>query len=69
MQELFVMYLSKLAQKAGDNENEVNYSDLAMVVQRKESMLFLHDIVPKKIKFKQYLAMMQEDKDKDDDII
>ena len=45
--ELFIMYLTKLSQRHGNNE-EVEYHDLAAIVQRKESMEFLHDIVPKK---------------------
>ena len=63
------MYLTKLSQRNGDNQESVRYSDLAAVVQRKESMLFLHDILPKKIKYKDYLAMIQEDKEEDDSII
>merc|ERR1712071_484339 len=42
--ELFVMYLTKLAQRHGDNDQRVDYADLASVVQRKDSMEFLHDI-------------------------
>ena len=34
-QELFVMYLTKLAQRHGDNDQRVDYKDLAAVVQRK----------------------------------
>ena len=35
LQELFVMYLTKLAQRHGDNDQRVDYKDLAAVVQRK----------------------------------
>ena len=69
MQELFIMYLTKLAQRNGDKDDEVKYADLAAVVQRKDSMEFLHDIVHKKIKYKDYLALMEEEKKKDADII
>ena len=61
------MYITKLAQRNGEDSNAVNYSDLAAVVQRKDSMEFLHDIVPKKIKFSDYLKMMEEEKCSDDD--
>jgi len=44
------MYMSKLAQRNGDDDRSVNYNDLAAVVAKKESMEFLNDIVPKKIK-------------------
>lgn len=69
-QELFIMYLSKLAQRNGDNKNSVGYHDLADVVQRKSSMEFLHDIVPKKIKYSQFLEMVRNEKfNEDDDIL
>ena len=47
----------------------MSYSDLAAVVQRKESMEFLHDIVPKKIKYKEYLELVANEKGEDPDII
>ena len=69
LQELFVMYLTKLAQRHGDNDQRVDYADLAAVVQRKDSMEFLHDIVPKKITFAKYLEMIKNEKDTDNDEI
>lgn len=75
--ELFIMYLTKLSQRHGDDKEvdfkdylllflfycaffllllntqylvQVTYKDLAAIVQRKDSMEFLHDIVPRKIK-------------------
>jgi len=35
--------------------------------QRKDSMEFLHDIVPKKVKFGDFLKMMEEEKSSDDE--
>lgn len=61
------MYLTKLSQRHGTDQ-EVTYSDLAAVVQRKDSMEFLHDIIPKKIKFEEYLKMIEESKEVEDDI-
>ena len=60
------MYLTKLAQRHGDDDQRVDYADLAAVVQRKDSMEFLHDIVPKKITFAKYLEMIKNDKDSND---
>lgn len=60
------MYLSKLGQRHGEDHDSVTYSDLAAVVQRKESMEFLHDIVPKKIKYGEYLKLMEDEKSDDD---
>merc|ERR1719464_2016502 len=62
--ELFIMYLTKLSQRHG-NDQEVSYSDLAAVIQRKESMEFLHDIVPKKIKYSEYLKLVEDSMDEE----
>lgn len=66
--ELFIMYLTKLSQRHGSDQ-EIEYSDLAAVVKRKDSMEFLHDIIPKKIKFSEYQALMvmEAEKEEDDD--
>ena len=48
--------MAKLASRNGGEDPSVTYGDLAAVVQRKESMEFLHDILPKKVLFQnQYL--------------
>merc|ERR1712226_554034 len=65
--ELFIMYLSKLASRNGGEDPSVTYADLAAVVQRKDSMEFLHDIVPRKITYGEYLKIMQSEKGKHDD--
>ena len=62
------MYMAKLASRNGGEDPSVTYGDLAAVVQRKESMEFLHDIIPKKIKYSEYLAMMEEEKNEEDDL-
>merc|ERR1712154_629893 len=65
--ELFIMYLAKLASRNGGEDPSVTYADLAAVVQRKDSMEFLHDIVPRKITYGEYLKIMQSEKGKHDD--
>ena len=45
------MYMAKLASRNGGEDPSVTYGDLAAVVQRKESMEFLHDILPKKVDY------------------
>ncbi len=60
------MYLSKLAQRNGDDHESVNYADLASVVQRKDSMDFLQDIVPQKIKYSEFLKLMEDEKSDED---
>ena len=46
----------------------MSYSDLAAVIQRKDSMEFLHDIVPKKIKYSDFLKIVEESKDEEADL-
>jgi len=65
--ELFIMYLAKLASRNGGEDTSVTYADLAAVVQRKDSMEFLHDIVPKKITYGEYLKIMEKEKSNHDD--
>merc|ERR1712243_161676 len=65
--ELFIMYLTKLSQRHG-NDQEVTYKDLAAIVQRKDSMEFLHDIVPKKIKYEEFLKLVEQEKVEEDEL-
>ena len=50
------MYMAKLASRNGGEDPSVTYGDLAAVVQRKESMEFLHDILPKKVLFQNLIC-------------
>lgn len=61
------MYLTKLSQRHG-NDEELTYTDLASVVQKKDSMEFLHDIIPKKIKYSDYLKLVEEANDEENEL-
>ena len=61
------MYLTKLSQRRG-NDEELTYTDLASVVQKKDSMEFLHDIIPKKIKYSDYLKLVEEANDEENEL-
>ena len=61
------MYMAKLASRNGDDRS-ITYGDLSAVVQRKESMEFLHDIIPKKITFAEYQKIMEEEQSDEEDI-
>ncbi|XP_023341997.1 chromatin accessibility complex protein 1 isoform X2 [Eurytemora carolleeae] len=65
--ELFIMYLTKLSQRHG-NVEELTYADLASIVARKDSMEFLQDIVPKKIKYSEYLEIMEKENQVEDSL-
>ena len=63
------MYLARSASKNGGIDRSIAYADLAAVVQRKDSMEFLHDIVPKKITFGEYQKIMEDEPDEDEDVL
>ena len=59
------MYMAKLASRNGGEDPSVTYGDLAAVVQRKESMEFLHDILPKKVNYDfEYFNSLQVNRNK-----
>ncbi|CAB4068051.1 CHRAC1 [Lepeophtheirus salmonis] len=58
--EYFIIYLTKLSQKNGGNLGNVDYDDLSEVVERKNALEFLQDIIPKKIKYSEYLELMKK---------
>ncbi|XP_040572187.1 chromatin accessibility complex protein 1 [Lepeophtheirus salmonis] len=65
--EYFIIYLTKLSQKNGGNLGNVDYDDLSEVVERKNALEFLQDIIPKKIKYSEYLELMKKEVDVDED--
>nr|ACO10945.1 Chromatin accessibility complex protein 1 [Caligus rogercresseyi] len=71
--EYFIIYLTKLSQKNGGKENSLDYEDLSQVVQRKAALEFLQDIIPKKIKFSEYLELLKKEppvqEGDDDDVL
>nr|ACO15209.1 Chromatin accessibility complex protein 1 [Caligus clemensi] len=68
--EYFIIYLTKLSQKNGANDGKVDYDDLSQVVERKNALEFLQDIIPKKMKYSEYLKSLrdhaEEEIDEDD---
>ncbi|XP_046673419.1 chromatin accessibility complex protein 1 [Homalodisca vitripennis] len=60
--ELFVQFLSQEALKRCDSK-ELEYKQFAEVVQSSENMMFLREILPKKITVKEYKAMMEKNKE------
>ena len=60
MQEVFIHFVKSDIFVA-------HLTDLTFILQRKDSMEFLHDIVPKKVKFSEYLKMMEEEKSDDEE--
>ncbi|ELT97971.1 hypothetical protein CAPTEDRAFT_197233 [Capitella teleta] len=66
-EEQFVKHLTQIALKKSSEEGVekgVEYSHLADIVSSEDTLQFLQDIVPAKIKFTEYQAMMEKPKRK-----
>jgi chromatin accessibility complex protein 1 len=59
--ELFVQELARMSLEKSANRSFVDYNDLANIVDHQETLQFLQDIIPKKIKYSEYLALAKKD--------
>ncbi|GBN60224.1 Chromatin accessibility complex protein 1 [Araneus ventricosus] len=58
--EGFIAFLVRQALKASDNKMQVDYSDLAKIVSSIDTLDFLKDIIPPKIKGSKYLEILKQ---------
>lgn len=58
--EQFVAFLAREAFKHSKDHKTVEYSDIATVVDTQDRLDFLNDIIPQKIKYKDYLKLLKE---------
>ncbi|RUS75916.1 hypothetical protein EGW08_016329 [Elysia chlorotica] len=58
--ELFIQALARFSHQQSDDKSALSYRDLAEVVNSEETLQFLHDIVPRKIKAKEYLKSLRD---------
>ncbi|XP_074656804.1 chromatin accessibility complex protein 1-like [Tubulanus polymorphus] len=58
--ELFIEDLAVSCMEEGDDPNNVVYNTLAKFVAEDENLQFLQDIIPQKIKAKDYIDMMKQ---------
>ncbi|XP_064480269.1 chromatin accessibility complex protein 1-like [Ornithodoros turicata] len=58
--EEFVVFLAREAFKRSKNRTMVQYSDLAEVISTQDRLHFLHDIIPEKIKYRDYVKLLKE---------
>ncbi|XP_070391560.1 chromatin accessibility complex protein 1 [Dermacentor albipictus] len=63
--EKFVVFLAREALKHSKDHRTIEYSDLAAVIDAQERLDFLNDIVPQKIKYKDYLRLVKEAESKE----
>ncbi|XP_067124961.1 chromatin accessibility complex protein 1 [Centruroides vittatus] len=70
--EMFVEYLAKESFKLSKDRVTIGYKDLAEVVNSKEYLEFLQDIIPRKMKAKDYWDILkrveEEEKNRELDI-
>ncbi|XP_064652838.1 chromatin accessibility complex protein 1-like [Lineus longissimus] len=63
--ELFVQDLALLTMKNAENKKDIEYNDLANIVFTDETLQFLQDIIPQKIKYSEYQELMKNIPDED----
>ncbi|XP_059159242.1 chromatin accessibility complex protein 1-like [Physella acuta] len=63
--ELFIQALAKFSYQQSSNKTSLQYKDLAEIVNSEDTLQFLHDIVPRKIKAKEYIKLMKQQEDDD----
>ncbi|KAI0207696.1 Chromatin accessibility complex protein 1 [Lamellibrachia satsuma] len=60
--ELFVGELSRLMRANASDSANLTYNDLSQIVDDQETLQFLQDIIPKKIKVRDYYALLGKTK-------
>jgi len=58
--ELFVQYLATMSFSKADDQQMVDYKNLSKIVDEQETLQFLQDIIPQKIKYKEFLTMLEK---------
>ncbi|XP_041360701.1 chromatin accessibility complex protein 1-like [Gigantopelta aegis] len=59
--ELFIHELAKCSLERSHQGMSVGYSELADIVNSEETLQFLQDIIPRKIKVSEYYKMQEEE--------
>ncbi|KAK2181828.1 hypothetical protein NP493_380g02058 [Ridgeia piscesae] len=60
--ELFVQELSRMMMTNAADGNNLSYNDLSQIVDEQETLQFLQDIIPKKVKVRDYYALVGKTK-------
>ncbi|KAK3088823.1 hypothetical protein FSP39_024203 [Pinctada imbricata] len=64
--ELFVQNLARVSMESSTDKVNVGYTDLANVVNSDENLQFLQDIIPKKIKAREYLESLKKSEEEEE---
>ncbi|XP_050407692.1 chromatin accessibility complex protein 1 [Patella vulgata] len=66
--ELFIQALAKVSlEKSKSDQTELSYNDLAEIVNSEETLQFLQDIIPRKIKMSEYYDLIKEEEEEDEE--
>ncbi|XP_067664902.1 chromatin accessibility complex protein 1-like [Haliotis asinina] len=57
--ELFIQALARFSLEQNKDQSSVEYQDLAEIVNTEETLQFLQDIIPRKIKAKEYFQILK----------
>ncbi|XP_047112485.1 chromatin accessibility complex protein 1 [Schistocerca piceifrons] len=60
--ELFIQYVTQKAFEEGGCTKDLQYSHIAEIVEKNDNLLFLKEIVPKKITYREYKELLKKKK-------
>uniref|UniRef100_A0A2C9M3D6 Chromatin accessibility complex protein 1 n=1 Tax=Biomphalaria glabrata TaxID=6526 RepID=A0A2C9M3D6_BIOGL len=64
--EMFTQALANFFYQQSSNKSFLQYNDLPEIVNSEDTLQFLHDIVPRKIKAKEFLKLIKGKHDDDE---
>jgi len=64
--ELFIQMLAKNAHKSGKQKKNIDYADLANMIQNKTTLEFLHEIIPRKLTVRECYQLMESQDEESD---
>ncbi|XP_025091181.1 chromatin accessibility complex protein 1-like [Pomacea canaliculata] len=63
--ELFIQALARFSLEQSKDTSNLQYCDLAEVVNSEVTLQFLQDIIPRKIKAKEYLKLLKKEEEEE----
>merc|ERR550532_927884 len=59
--ELFIQDLAARTLRKSADKKSINYSELAEIVHKQDTLAFLQDIIPEKVRYREAMAMIALD--------
>ncbi|KAK7463283.1 hypothetical protein BaRGS_00023070 [Batillaria attramentaria] len=63
--ELFIQALARFSLEQSSDPSSLDYRDLAEIVNTEVTLQFLQDIIPRKIKAREYFELLKNEEDKE----